>query len=79
METLFSSTTDVAPSSADDDSHTTTTAAFSELSLLEIGPSVDCACTATETSTSVPATHMSSIFTTAVATASAAAVCDDTI
>jgi hypothetical protein len=77
METLFSSTTDVAPSSADD-SRTTTADALSELSLLEIGPSVDCACTATETATSVAATHMSSIFTHAVASASAA-TSDDTI
>ena len=56
METLFSSTTDVAPRLADDDSHITTTAdAFSELSLLEIGPSVDFACTSPESETSVPA------------------------
>ena len=73
METLFSSTTDVAPSSANDGGHITTADAFSELSLLEIGPSVDCACTTPETATSVPATHMSSIFTDAVASASAAA------
>ena len=78
METLFSSTTDVAPSSADDDSRTTTADALSELSLLEIGPSVDCACTTPETATSVAATHMSSIFTHAVASASAA-TSDDTI
>ena len=79
METLFSSTTDVAPSSADYDSHTTTAAALSELSVLEIGPSVDCACTTPETATSVPATHMSSIFTTAAASASAAVASDDII
>jgi len=78
METLFSSTTDVAPSSADDDSRTTTADALSELSLLEIGPSVDCVCATSETATSVPATHMSSIFTHAVVSASAA-TCDDTI